>query len=136
MRLRRLSLLLDDALSKIKTDVTSDDFGSLQKRGGVIINSYNFKIWLESYGFYKYYPGEWWFIFVRVVNNLIENTSEERLDFIVEIPATLQEFKVYEHMASSTRYFKEDFLNILDSKEIVFKDDTQDDAYIYFRMQP
>ena len=132
---KSIPTISDDALSKIKTDVTSDDFWEFTKKGGVIINSYNFKIWLESYGFYKYYPeGSDGFIFVRVVNNLIENTSEEKIkDFVLNTLLTLQEFKVYEHMASSTRYFKEDFLNILDSKEIVFKDDTQDDAYIYFR---
>lgn len=132
---KSIPTISDDALSKIKTDVTLDDFWEFTKKGGVIINSYNFKIWLESYGFYKYYPeGSDGFIFVRVINNLIENTSEEKIkDFVLNTLLTLQEFKVYEHMASSTRYFKEDFLNILDSKEIVFKDDTQDDAYIYFR---
>jgi hypothetical protein len=36
-------------------------------------------------------------------------------------------------MAGTPKYFKDDYLNILDETSIYFKEDTIDKSYIYFR---
>jgi hypothetical protein len=125
----------DSVLNEIKEEVTSTDFWYINKNGKVIIDNYNYKKWLEAFGFYKYYPdGSDNFIFIKVTNNLIDNTSEVKIkDFVLSELLKLNEHKVYELMAGSPKYFKDDYLNILDETKILFKEDTIDKAYIYFR---
>lgn len=123
------------SFDEIKEAITINDFWSYSKKGYVIIDSYSYKRWLESHGFYKYYPeGADGFVFIRVENNLIDNTSEEKLkDFVLNELLKISEFKVYEHLASNSKYFKEDYLNLLDNIKVDFKEDTIDTGYIYFR---
>lgn len=125
----------DRVLTEIKENVTSNDFWSFTDKGKVIIDNYNYKLWLESFGFYKYYPdGSDNFIFVKVTNNLIDNTSEVKIkDFVLSELLKLGEHKVYELMAGTPKYFKDDYLNILSETNIYFKEDIIDKAYIYFR---
>ena len=125
----------DRVLNEIKEEVTKNDFWSYDKKGRVIVDNYNYKLWLESYGFYKYYPdGSDNFIFVKVTNNLIDNTSEVKIkDFVLAELLKLGENRVYELMAGTPKYFKDDYLNILDETSIYFKEDTIDKSYIYFR---
>lgn len=123
------------SFNEIKENVTINDFWKFSKKGAVIIDSYNYKRWLETNGFYKYYPdGAEGFIFIRIENNLIDNTNEDKIkDFVLNELLKQSEFKVYEFLASNSKYFKEDYLNILDSINISFKDDTIDTGYIYFK---
>ena len=122
------------SFDEIKETVTINDFWHYSKKGSVIIDSYSYKRWLESNGFYKFYPdGADGFIFIRVENNLIDNTSEEKLkDFVLNELLKVSEFKVYEFLASNSKFFKEDYLNLLDNIDVHFKDDTIDTGYIYF----
>jgi len=121
-------------LSEIKENVTSNDFWTFTKKG-VKIENYLYKKWLEGNGFYKYYPeGSDNFIFVKVTNNLIDNTSEVKIkDFVLSELLKLEEFKVYEFLSGTPKYFKDDYLNILAETNIHFKEDTIDTAYIYFK---
>ena len=86
------------SFDEIKETVTINDFWHYSKKGAVIIDSYSYKRWLESNGFYKYYPeGAESFVFIRVENNLIDNTSEEKLkDFVLNELLKVSEFKVYD----------------------------------------
>lgn len=124
----------DRVLNEIKEDATSNDFWIITKKG-VKVENYLYKRWLEGHGFYKYYPdGSDNFIFVKVTNNLIDNTSEVKIkDFVLSELLKLQESEVYEYLAGNLKYFKDDYLNILDETNIHFKEDTIDTAYIYFR---
>lgn len=121
-------------LNEIKDNVTSNDFWIFNKKG-VKIENYLYKLWLESNGFYKYYPeGSESFIFVKITNNLIDNTSEVKIkDFVLAELLKQNEHKVYEFMAGNPKYFKDDYLNILSESNIFFKEDTIDAGYIYFR---
>jgi hypothetical protein len=121
-------------LNEIKDNVTSNDFWIFNKKG-VKIENYHYKLWLESNGFYKYYPeGSESFVFVKITNNLIDNTSEVKIkDFVLNELLKQNEHKVYEFMAGNPKYFKDDYLNILSESNIFFKEDTIDTGYIYFR---
>lgn len=125
----------DKSLVEITKETTANDFWSFGKKGNVIIDNYLYKLWLESNGFYKYYPdGSESFIFVKVSNNLIDNTNETKIkDFVLCELLQLGEHQVYQYLAGTTKYFKDDYLNILDEISISFKEDTIDCAYIYFK---
>lgn len=124
----------DVVLNELKDNITQNDFWSYNKRG-VLIDNFKYKTWLESNGFYKYYPeGSESFVFVKVTNNLIDNTNEVKIkDFVLNELLRLEEFKVYEFLAGNSKYFKDDYLNLLSESNIFFKDDTIDIGYIYFR---
>lgn len=121
-------------LSDLKENITNDFFWSFTKRG-ILIDNFKYKTWLEGNGFYKYYPdGSDNFIFVRVTNNLIDNTTEVKIkDFVLSELLKINELKVYEFLAGNSKYFKDDYLNILNEIDIHFKEDTIDTAYIYFK---
>lgn len=123
------------SLVEITKETTANDFWTFGKKGNVIIDNYLYKLWLESNGFYKYYPdGSESFIFVKVSNNLIDNTNETKIkDFVLCELLQLGEHQVYQYLAGTTKYFKDDYLNILDEISISFKEDTIDCAYIYFK---
>lgn len=124
----------DKTLTEITKETTANDFWRFGKNSMIIIDNYLYKLWLESNGFYKYYPeGSESFIFVKASNNLIDNTNEVKIkDFVLEELLKLGETQVYQYMAGTTKYFKDDYLNILSEISIHFKEDTQDTAYIYF----
>lgn len=124
----------EKVIEDVAKEVTSNDFWVFGKKGTVTIDNYLYKLWLESNGFYKYYPdGSESFIFVKVSNNLVDNTNEIKIkDFVLNELLKQGEHKVYQFMAGSSKYFKDEYLTILSDIEISFKDDTIDTAYIYF----
>jgi len=123
-----------DSINEINENINVNSFWEITKRG-VVINHLNYKHWLQSNGFYKYYPeSSDSYIFVRVENNLIDNTNEIRIkDFVLNEMLDNNEHHVYQYLAEHPKYFKDEYLNILDSTKLSFKEDTIDEAYIYFR---
>ena len=73
-------------------------------------------------------------MFVKVTNNLIDHTSEKDIkDFILEHLLTVDDSSVYNYFAEHTRYFREDFLTLLQSIEVYFIEDSKDTSYLYYR---
>lgn len=124
----------EESLKIIKDDATISNFWEITKKG-VKINHYDFKLWLQSNGFYKYYPdGTESFIFVKVENNLVDNTNEVKIkDFVLNEMLQSSEHLVYQFLADRSKFFKEEYLNILDPIDLKFKEDTIDSAFIYFK---
>lgn len=123
-----------NALNEIKEVINSDTFWHYNKKK-LVLDHLLYKNWLESNGFYKYYPeGSDSYIFVKVTNNLIDNTTEIKIkDFVLNELLTAKEHRVYEYMAANPKFFKEDYLNLLGETLIHFKEDTSTEAYIYFK---
>ncbi len=124
----------EDSLKQIKDDATINNFWEITKNG-VKINHYDFKLWLQSNGFYKYYPeSSESFIFVYISNNLVDNTNEVKIkEFVLNEMLQNSEHQVYQHLADRSKYFREEYLNILDPIDLKFKEDTIETAYIYFQ---
>ena len=93
-----------------------------------------FKTFLENHGFYKYCPEvQKNYVFVRIQNGLIDHCSEKDIkDFILSHLITQEDSSIYNYFADQTRLFKEDFLTLLDTKEITFLEDTIDTSYLYY----
>ena len=92
-------------------------------------------MFLEDNGFYKYNPeGSKNYVFVKVTNNLIDHASEKELkDFILTHLLTVDDIEVYNYFAEHTKYFREEFLTLLDSIKVFFIEDTKNESYIYYK---
>ena len=93
-----------------------------------------FKEFLEDNGFYKYCPeGSKNYLFVRVTNNLIDHTSEKEIkDFVLDHLKDNDDVSIYNYFADQTRFFKEEFLTLLGTIDILFMEDTEKSAYLYY----
>ena len=92
-------------------------------------------MFLEENGFYKYNPeGSKNYVFVKVTNNLIDHASEKQIkDFILKHLLTVDDIEVYNYFAEHTKYFREEFLTLLDSIDVFFIEDTKNESYIYYK---
>lgn len=111
-------------------------FWSKSDKGAVSIVHHLFKEFLEDNGFFKYYPqGSASFIFIRRVSNRVMNTSEQEIkDFVLKyIDDRVDDMSVWNFFADKTRFFKEDFLSMLNDIDISFVEDTEDYSYLFFK---
>ena len=107
-------------------------FWDIGKNGSISLNDYKFKLFLENRGFYKVQLNEKEFTFVKVYNNIISEVNEVNikdfvLNYVIEIDA-----KVYNFFAKSTAKFTENYLTMLDTKNLAMVRDTKDTSYLYF----
>jgi len=123
-------------ISEIKE--TIDNFWSVtvNKAGEtkVSINNADFKIFLQSKGFFKYYAEKSETpIFVRVKSNVVSNSSVEKIkDFVLDYVEGLKLWDVWNYLTSSVKFFRDSYLNMLDSIDLKMLQDTKDKSFIYY----
>ena len=128
--------VIDSVIDAIEEEQASQTFWEKRgEKGTIKIVHILFKNFLEENGFYKYCPeGSKNYVFVRVTNNLIDHTSEKEIkDFILNYLLELDDVAVYNYFAENTKYFREEFLTLLCSIDVLFIADTKDKAYLYYR---
>ena len=111
-------------------------FWTKSEKGKVSIMHSLFKEFLTDNGYYKFYPeGSKNFIFVRKVSNIVSNATFNNIkDFVLKyLESKLEDVSIWNYFADNVRFFKEDFLSMLPKIEINFIEDTEDEAYIFFR---
>ena len=125
---------IDNAIVKINSSSLVSEFWFFDKKGKCHISNSKFKAFLEQNGFCKYYPDNSdTFIFIKVENCFIDNTSPAVIkDFVLSYLEKQETLAPYELMAGSPKYFKEDYLSLLNAKEIVLFEDAEDYAMVYF----
>jgi len=126
---------IDMVVQKIEKEQSKQTFWEKTEKGKVSIVHYSFKKFLEDNGFYKYCPeGSKNFVFVKVTNNLIDHTSQKDIkDFILNYLSELDDLSVYNYFADQVRFFREEFLTLLNTIDIYFIEDTKDAAYLYYQ---
>lgn len=124
--------VIDSVVEQIDNDVKR--FWTKSDKGAINIVHYLFKEFLEDNGFYKFYPENTkTFVFVKVTNNLIDNTSEDEIkDFVLKYLENTDDLSVYNYFADKTRFFKEDFLSLLSSVDVYFVEDDSETSYLYY----
>lgn len=129
------SAVIDAVLSRVDEENSKQIFWSKSDRGVVRIVHLLFKQFLEDNGFFKYCPeGSKNYVFVKVTNNLIDHTSEKEIkDFVLNYLLEIDDTSVYNHFADNTRYFKEEFLTLLDTIDIFFIADTKNISHLYYK---
>ena len=110
-------------------------FWAKSDKGTISMNHILFKNYLSDNGYYKYYPeGSDNFVLVRRHSNLIHNTMEPQIkDFTLDYLESLQDWSIYNYFAEKTKYFKYDFLGLMESIDISPPEDTSDTAHLFYR---
>jgi len=124
-----------DAVIKKAEEGKDNEFWTKNEKGVIKIVPLYFKKFLEESGFYKYTPeGSKSFVFVRVTNNLIDHSSEKEIkDFVLDYLYQIEDVSIYNYFAEQTRYFKEEFLTLINTIDVYFIEDTKDTSYLYFK---
>ena len=127
--------VIEAVLNRAEEDNDKLTFWTKNDKGTIKIVHILFKLFLEDNGFYKYCPeGSKNYVFVRVVNNLIDHTSEKEIkDFILNHLIELDDISIYNYFADNTRFFKDEFLTLLSSIDVYFIEDTKHTSYLYYR---
>lgn len=125
---------VNKVVSGIEKEESNTQFWTKSEKGVIKIIPYSFKKFLEDNGFHKIYPeGSQNYIFVRIVNNLIDNTSSEEIkDFVLDYLIQLEDRSIYNYFAEKVSYFQENFLNLIETIDIHFVEDTKDHSYLYY----
>ncbi len=127
--------VLDSVIDRVEEESFDNKFWTKSKKGVIKIFHVKFKMFLEDNGFYKYNPeGSKNYVFVKVTNNLIDHASEKQIkDFILTHLLTIDDIEIYNYFAEHTKYFREEFLTLLDSINVFFIEDTKNESYIYYK---
>lgn len=127
---------IEQAVEVIKDNLTITEFWEYTRQGKIQLSHHKYKRFLEQHGFFKIFPaGGDMFIFVKLKENIISNTNttiikDFVLNYLLEYPKGMLP---YDFMAGSTKYFKDDYLNLLDTADIEMKEDTKDKCYLYYK---
>lgn len=127
--------VLDTVIGDIEKDSSVKRFWNISDKGSVSMVHYLYKEFLHHEGYYKYAPhGSDKYMFVKVTNNLIDKASEEQVkDYVLGYLEKFEDLSIYNFFADKTRFFKEDFLSLLDTVDVHFVEDTKDFSFIYFK---
>ena len=125
----------DAVISEKENESNTLKFWNKNDRGVVSVIHFMFKAFLHDLGYFRYYPnGGNNFIFVKVRSNIVDNATEENIkDDVLRHLEQLDDLTIYNYFADKTRFFKEDFLTMIDAKDIPFLHDAKYECYIYYR---
>jgi hypothetical protein len=102
----------------------------------VVLSPHKYKSFLQENKFFKFIPnGSNNFIFIKIERNLIEDTTSNKIkDFVLNYLENIEHIGMqpFDYMANSTKYFKDDYLNFLDTISVNIKEDTQEKCYLYY----
>jgi len=126
---------IEAVLTKMEEENSKKTFWDKSEKGVIRIVHILFKQFLEDHGFYKFCPeGSKNYVFVKVTNNLIDHTTEKEMkDYVLDHLLELDDVMVYNYFADNTRFFKDEFLSMLSTIDILFIEDTKDTSYLYYK---
>jgi len=126
-----------DVIDSIITQAEKDEYKFWFKndKGTIKIIPIDFKKFLQDNGFYKYCPeGSKNYVFVKVTSCYINHSNEKDIkDFVLKHLEDYEDESIYNYFADTTRFFREEYLNLLDTIEPFFIDDDKETSYLYFK---
>tara|TARA_R100000951_G_scaffold67648_1_gene57111 strand:+ start:3728 stop:6145 length:2418 start_codon:yes stop_codon:yes gene_type:complete len=126
--------VVNAVIHKVEDENSKYIFWTKSDKGVVKIVHIEFKRFLEDKGFFKFCPeGSKNYVFVKRESNLVDHTSEKEIkDFVLSHLLTLDDISIYNYFADSVRFFREEFLTLLETIDIFFIEDTKHSAYLYY----
>jgi hypothetical protein len=125
--------LVQSVISNISTsDVSS--FWSKNSKGVIIHINHQYKKYLESSGYYKFYPENGQnSVFVKIQNNTISDAFEDSIkDYVLDYLLEKDDLSIYNYFAEKTKLFKEDHLTLLSKIDPIIMADNEKTAHLYF----
>jgi hypothetical protein len=128
----------NEILDSIKKNREVEVFWYFNDKGKIQLSPHDYKSYLESNNYLKYFPqkNSNTFIFVKKDKNLIELTNEKRIKDHVLNDLLIRGdigYQPYDFMALNTKYFTSEFLSLIDSADIKIKEDTEHECYLYYQ---
>ena len=125
-----------EEITEVLDNSEKNVFWTKNKKGVVNTIMLKYKYFLENNGYYKYKSEESdEFVFVKVKNNLIENTTEiDMKNFVLNFLEQLEDKSIYEHFAKkSSSHFSESALNIVSNVKVNLRLDSKHVGFVYYR---
>jgi hypothetical protein len=126
---------VESAIKIVNNELPVAVFWYFTDRGKVMISNEKFKAFLEQRGYYKYYPeGSENFIFIRIENNMVEVVKEDEIkSFVLKYLLDQSNTQPFELMSGNSKYFKNDYLNLIEEADIKFYEDTVTSGVVFFK---
>lgn len=128
---------LENVVEITKENVSIDEFWQYDNKGRISLSHYKYKLFLQERKFFKYYPtGKDEYLFIKIHENLLEETSQDKIkDFVLDYVLNKPDIGTnpFDYLASATKFFKPDYLSFLDSVNIDMKQDSIDKCYLYYK---
>lgn len=128
----------DELIESIKTSEDVDIFWEITDKGKISLIPHKFEMYLKSNNFMKFYPesSSDTFIFVQKDKSLIEFTNRDKIkDFVLsDLKSRINVgLSPFDFMALNTKFFSNEFLNMLESVDIEIKKDTAETCFLYYK---
>jgi len=127
----------ENAFENVKENISVTDFWEYSQKGNISILHHKFKYFLQERNFFKFYPsGTNGFIFIEIFENLIDECSKDKIkDYVLNYLEFKEDIgmKPFNYMAEKTKYFTNEYLSFLETKEVKLLEDTIDNCYLYFK---
>lgn len=122
-----------EAVKQVQESNPVSIFWTTTQRGIAIVAS-QYRDYLKSLGIFKYYAEEsQTFVFVCKKESKIFDITEELIkDAVLDDLEKHGHDEVWNHLAGRPRYFKEDYLSMLENCGASFVEDDKDTAFLYF----
>lgn len=120
----------------MQRSINIEKFWEVDKDGQLTINPFLLKKFIESLGYYKYYPNgnTKTFIFIKKEDKFIDMVSEYQIkDHILNILENKGEIDAFNLLADKTRVFANNYLSMLNTAELSIEKDTPTYALLYYR---
>lgn len=111
-------------------------FWTISSKGVITTDMLRYKYFLENNGYYKYKSEESdEFVFVKVKNNIIENTTEVDIkNFVLNYLEQIDDKSIYQHFASKNSiHFTESSLNMISNVKINLRLDSKNKGFVFYK---
>jgi hypothetical protein len=127
---------IKEEIEQIKKNIDLTKFWDYNEKGEIQIKAYNFKIYLESLNFFKFYPVDSTkpFIFITKKENFINQVNEFNIkDQLMKNLIEMNHIDVFDVVASKTFLFTPSYLSMLETANVNIEKDGEDYAMIYYK---
>lgn len=128
---------IEEAVRSIKETLSVTEFWYFDDNGKIKLRPHKYKEYLEQQGYFKLFPdGQDHYVFVKMQENLIDNCAAPHIkDTVLAYLYSNHDFTLspYDYMANSPKFFKDDYLSLIDTANVEFKEDNTHKAYLYFK---
>jgi hypothetical protein len=132
------SELFEEILETVKSSENVDVFWEISDKGKIKLIPNKFDSYLKANNFMKFYPesSSDTFIFVQRDKSLIEFTNRDKIkDFVLSDLKCRENIGLapFDFMALNTKYFTNEFLNMMEAINIEIKKDEAEKCFLYYK---